>query len=96
MIYINVRPKEICIENHKITGIVRKVELVENTIKSLSYRAKPEIAGRYGISQRMRAIQKEVGQLENRIEELHSVTEICMEQYRKTENEINRNAGAFD
>lgn len=96
MIQINVRPKEICIENYKVAGVIKKIERVENAVRNISYGTEAEIAGKYGIFMRMRMVQNEIRQLGNRIDELCRVTDLCMRQYKKTENEISRNAKAFD
>lgn len=96
MTQINVRPKEICIENYKVAGMIKKMEWAENAVRNVSYQTEADIAGRYGIFLRMRMVQNEIKQLKNRIDELCRVTDLCMRQYKKTESEINRNAKAFD
>lgn len=96
MTNINVRPKEVCMENDKVMRIIQQVEQVERTMKNLSYRTKDEIAGRYQIGQRIREVQNELLGLVKRIEELYVVTEICMKQYKEMEKNTNKNARAFE
>lgn len=70
-------------------------EMIRRGIQRTKKDIPDSIASQYQIGQRLKDVCREIDKLGERINHLHEIVNICMEQYRETEKENTRNAEAF-
>lgn len=70
-------------------------KMVKNGIRRMTKEIPESIASQYQIGKRLDAVCHEMGKIGERLNDLHEVVNLCMEQYLEREEGNSRNADAF-
>ncbi|MCM1217685.1 MAG: hypothetical protein NC548_24600 [Lachnospiraceae bacterium] len=81
--------------NYDLPGVEADARLVRNRIQRTKKEIPAGIASKYQIGQRLQDVCREIRSMEERINDLYEVVNICMEQYAGVEYANTRNAEAF-
>lgn len=92
-IYVNCR--EIRDANYKLPPMELKAVSVKRRICRLKNNISEDISEQYEIGRRLHQICRQIGELEEKIDQLYQVTDYCMMQYEEAEYENVKNAKAF-
>lgn len=92
-IYVNYR--EIRDANYMLPRMESKAISVKRRIHRLKNNISQDISEQYEIGQRLYRVCRQIGELEEKINQLYQVTNYCMMQYEEAEYENVKNAEAF-
>lgn len=81
--------------NYVLPYLEMKAESVKRRIDRLKREMPDAVRDSYQISQRLEQVCRSIGGVEYQINQLHEVTNFCVEQYEAAEYENSRNAEAF-
>lgn len=95
MSYIYVNWKEVKDANYDLPPVEAKAGYVKWRTQIIKREIPDCISEKFQIGNRLDIICKEIDQIENTIERLYRVTNLCMEQYADTEAENSHNAQKF-
>lgn len=92
-IYINFR--EIREANYVLPYMGSRADRAKKQIEMIKMELPVCLRDKYQIGQRMEQVHRRIGRLESQIDQLHEITNFCVEQYEAAEYENNRNAEMF-
>lgn len=92
-IYVNY--SEIRKANFVLPYLEMKADSVKRRIARTRRELPDDICSSYEIGQRLEQVCRSVGAVEYQMNQLHEVTNFCVEQYEAAEYENSRNAEAF-
>lgn len=81
--------------NYNVPNISSKVNNTKRMLGIVKWKIPEDIVARYSIRQRIENVYSEIDQIEKKLNEIHSVTNSCVCQYEKAENDNTHNADMF-
>ncbi len=93
-IYVNI--SEIRNANYGMPSLSSKADNVKRAVGLMRYRVIAEVAARYSIKERLNDVYREIGKIEEKMDEMYAVTNSCVEQYDQTERENSHNIDQFN
>ena len=95
MVEINVNIQAVRNDNYALYPLIYQLEQCERTIAVLRWRMDSDNVKAVQIREELTAVCKEIEIIKKKIEDLHHITKLCMEQYIMLENDLEKRAEDF-